>query len=45
MPRFFLPFSPGGTVTVTGEDARHIGLSLRMAVGDPVTFCGPDGTE
>lgn len=45
MPRFFLPHPPGQTVTVTGADALHMGRSLRMAVGDPLTLCGPDGTE
>lgn len=45
MPRFFLRHSPGQTVTITGADALHMGRSLRMAVGDPLTLCGPDGTE
>ena len=42
MPRFFVT---DGTLTpetaeviLTGEDARHISLSLRMAVGDEVTL-------
>ena len=41
MPRFFVPdenFSEG-SVTVTGDDARHIARSLRMAVGDGITVC------
>lgn len=41
MPRFFLPEGSfeGGEVTITGADARHISLSLRMAVGDSLTLC------
>lgn len=47
MPRFFVPdgaFDPAtNTVTVMGEDARHIARSLRMAVGDTVTVCSYEG--
>ena len=47
MPRFFVP--EGGlvdkTVTFTGEDARHISLSLRMAEGDTVIAVTTDGYE
>lgn len=39
MPRFFTPEKPSETITVTGSDARHIGYSLRMKVGDKLTFC------
>lgn len=41
MPRFFIDGSAisGGTATVTGSDARHIALSLRMRVGDSITLC------
>lgn len=39
MPRFFTDTVNGGTITVTGDDARHIGRSLRMKVGDDITFC------
>ncbi|MDE6131975.1 MAG: 16S rRNA (uracil(1498)-N(3))-methyltransferase, partial [Oscillospiraceae bacterium] len=39
MPRFFTPEKPSGIITVTGSDARHIGFSLRMRVGDKLTFC------
>ncbi len=47
MPRFFIdaPAGKSDTVTLTGEDARHIALSLRMAKGDTVTVSGPDGVE
>lgn len=47
MPRFFLGAggfdSEGMTVTLTGDDAHHIARSLRMAVGDLITVCTPDG--
>ncbi len=39
MPRFFTDAPVGDFITVTGSDARHIGYSLRMKKGDPVTFC------
>lgn len=39
MPRFFTPEKPSEIITVTGSDARHIGYSLRMKVGDGLTFC------
>ncbi len=47
MPRFFLPEGSiqNNTVTFTGEDARHISLSLRMAVGDTLTAVTTDGYE
>ncbi len=48
MPRFFvsspLP-SPGEAVTLVGDDARHITLSLRMKPGDPITLCDGRGTD
>lgn len=42
MPHFFLDgesrLSPdGGKITLTGDSARHIALSLRMAVGDTLS--------
>ncbi len=39
MPRFFVDPSAIGeeSVTLTGEDARHISYALRMAVGDEIT--------
>ena len=45
MPRFFVPggAAVGETVLIRGDDARHIGLSLRMRVGDELTVCGSDG--
>ena len=39
MPRFFLDETIGDTVTITGGDARHIALSLRMQTGDALTLC------
>lgn len=40
MPRFFLDVPPqDGIITVTGEDAKHIGYSLRCRVGDELVFC------
>lgn len=46
MPRFFLPDNPAGDfVTLDGEDARHISLSLRMAVGESIIVCDRQGRE
>ena len=49
MPRFFVTdgtLTPDvAEVTLTGEDARHISLSLRMAVGDEVTLSDGRGYE
>lgn len=39
MPRFFIDYDPADLITVTGDDARHIGRSLRMKIGDDITFC------
>lgn len=39
MPRFFLEELDESDVCITGADARHIGLALRMRVGDPLTVC------
>ena len=40
MPRFFADEPPvNGEIIITGEDARHIGRSLRMAVGEEITVC------
>lgn len=44
MPRFFTDKPVTGSITVTGSDARHIGYSLRMKKGDPITFCR-EGTD
>jgi len=46
MPRIFTGecnIEPGGSLTVSGDDARHIGYSLRMRPGDDVTVCSGDG--
>lgn len=40
MPRFFVDSIEGERITVTGADASHIALSLRMKVGERVTLCG-----
>jgi len=47
MPRFFvLPEKVSGTeIIISGDDARHIARSLRMAVGDGITVCDGSGTE
>lgn len=39
MPRFFLEEINENDVRITGADARHIGHSLRMRIGDPLTVC------
>lgn len=39
MPRFFTNKPACDVIVVTGSDARHIGYSLRMKKGDPLTFC------
>ena len=39
MPRFFLEELAESDVCITGPDARHIGLSLRMRVGEMLTVC------
>lgn len=39
MPRFFIDRQPDEFITITGNDARHIGRSLRMKIGDSITFC------
>ena len=47
MPRFFTdsPLSPGLTVTLSGEDSRHVSRSLRMKPGDPLTLCDGKGAD
>lgn len=47
MPRFFVdPALWGGdTVTLSGDNHRHISLSLRMAVGESVTLSNGEGEE
>ena len=41
MPRFFIDESAlnGDIITISGGDAVHIGRSLRMKIGDSITFC------
>ena len=38
MPRFFVDYSGGDTITITNPDAHHILHSLRMAVGEELTL-------
>lgn len=45
MPRFFVSPVDGDRVTITGGDARHIALSLRMQEGDGVTLCDGNANE
>lgn len=45
MPRFFTGEVSGDTAAVTGEDARHIALSLRMKPGEAVTVCDNAGSD
>lgn len=39
MPRFFLENIDLSCPVITGEDAKHIGRSLRMKPGQPLTVC------
>ena len=39
MPRFFTNEIDEGNITLTGSDARHVGRSLRMRPGEPLTVC------
>ncbi|MCQ2490554.1 MAG: 16S rRNA (uracil(1498)-N(3))-methyltransferase [Ruminococcus sp.] len=39
MPRFFTNTIDENNITLTGDDAHHIGHSLRMKTGEPVTVC------
>ena len=47
MPRFFVePESiENNYVKITGDDARHISRSLRMAAGESITVCDMQGTD
>ncbi len=47
MPRFFVDPTAiaDGQVTISGDDARHIARSLRMAVGDEITVADGSGFE
>lgn len=40
MPRFFINDPPADShLAIAGDDARHIGRSLRMRLGDEITVC------
>ncbi|MDE6656990.1 MAG: 16S rRNA (uracil(1498)-N(3))-methyltransferase, partial [Oscillospiraceae bacterium] len=39
MPRFFTEYANSHEIMITGEDAWHIGRSLRMRVGEMLTVC------
>lgn len=39
MPRFFVNEADDEKILLTGENARHIGRSLRMRVGEEITVC------
>ena len=45
MPRFFVDSSILARGTLSGEDARHIGRSLRMKVGDGLCLCDGHAVE
>ncbi len=47
MPRFFVnePLAVGSDATIEGADARHIGSSLRMTIGERLTLCDGMGTD
>jgi len=39
MPRFFTEHADENQIVITGEDARHIGRSLRMRTGEMLIVC------
>ncbi len=39
MPRFFVEHADPDRIVITGEDAHHIGRSLRMRTGEQLTVC------
>lgn len=41
MPRFFTEAADGGSIIITGDDARHISRVLRMSRGDELVVCNP----
>ena len=45
MPRFFVESVENDFVEITGEDARHIALSLRMKNGEKLVLCDGKGRE
>lgn len=45
MQKLFVDAKPDEKVILTGEQARHIGKSLRMKTGDMLTVCCGDGND
>ena len=45
MPRFFVTEPILDSAVISGEDARHISRSLRMAVGERLTICDTHGHD
>lgn len=45
MNRFFTTSITGETITITGDDARHISNVLRLIPGDSVSLCDGNGME
>ena len=45
MPRFFVESVQSDFIEITGDDARHIALSLRMKKGESLVLCDGKGTE
>lgn len=45
MPRFYILLPGGDEVILTGEDANHIGRSLRMRPGETLTLCDGQGYD
>ena len=45
MPRFFVESIENDFIEITGDDARHIALSLRMKKGESLVLCDGKGKE
>lgn len=45
MPRFFVESVENDPLEITGDDARHIALSLRMKIGEELILCDGKGKE
>ena len=45
MPRFFVESVENDFIEITGDDARHISLSLRMKKGENIVLCDGKGRE
>ena len=45
MPRFFVESIENDFIEITGDDARHIALSLRMKKGECLVLCDGKGKE